>query len=204
MFVSHLHPDHCADLSCLRHAILSANRLGRELRLPVFVPNDPPEKFEVLAGFEDAFEVHTISTDSRSLWRLQVSGVKFSGPVTQFLRTVLLCRGGNQVLYTSDTGWKAELVNISRGADILLCEGSLLTADSHLAGKGHLTGEQAGVLALEAGVGMLVLTLLARLCSAGFATGGFLCFPGKFELAGEFRAYIKIEITGRQSVVTQS
>jgi ribonuclease BN (tRNA processing enzyme) len=193
VFISHLHPDHCADLSCLRHAILSANRLGRELRLPVFVPNDPPEKFEVLAGFEDAFEVYTISTESRE--PLEIAGIgceifKTNHPIPTY---GLVVQGdGTKFVYTSDTGWEAELVDISRGADILLCEGSLLTADSHLAGKGHLTGEQAGKLALEAGAGMLVLThfwpgynlqdLQQEVSSV---------FPGKFELAGEFRAYIQ-------------
>lgn len=192
VFVSHLHPDHCVDLSCLRHAVLSAGRVGDDWRLPVYLPSEPEANFKVLAAFEDAFEVHVINTDS--VQPIEIAGVRChifrsQHPIPTY--GLVVSEDGAKFVYTSDTGWKNELVDISMEADILLCEASLLNADSHLAAKGHLTGEQAGMLALEADVKKLVLTHFWP----GYELGKLKqevahVFKGCIELAAEFGAYI--------------
>lgn len=160
VFVSHLHPDHCADLSCLRHAVLSSLRQGETLsRLPVCMPAEPQDNYEVLAHFEDAFEIHVIKDDQT----LDMAGINFrvfrtAHPIPTF--GLVLEEGDKKFVYTSDTAWEDKLVDICLGANILLCEASLSQQEAHLSEKGHLTVPQAARLANEAGVKKLILTHL--------------------------------------------
>jgi ribonuclease BN (tRNA processing enzyme) len=64
---------------------------------------------------------------------------------------------GQVVVYSGDTGPCQQLVDLARGADVLLCEAAFVESGDNPADL-HLTGKQAGVAAAEAGVGRLVLT----------------------------------------------
>lgn len=191
VFISHLHPDHCADLSCLRHAVLGAKRQGQALSLPLYSPADPNDKFQVLANFEDAFEVNVLETQSRK--SVEIAGINCEifcteHPIPAYGLAVF--DQGKKFVYSSDTAWNDSLVENCSQADILLCEASLLEDDMHLADKGHLTAGQAGALAHQAGVGKLVLTHLwpgyeaSRLLAEGARE-----FNGDVELAVEFGEY---------------
>lgn len=192
VFVSHLHPDHCADLSCLRHGILGARRLGQEVSISVYTPCDPDDKFQVLANFEDAFDLHILGTGSAQ--PLEIEGID-----CEIFRTVhpiptygLIARHkGQKFVYTADAAWEDKLVEICSEADILLCEASLAESDAALAEKGHLTAGQAGALSLEAGVGRLILTHLwpgYKLKQLQNEAAGK--FPGTIDLAVEFREWV--------------
>lgn len=191
VFISHLHPDHCADLSCLRHAVLGRIRQGESLRPPVFVPGEPEAHFEVLANFEDAFDVHAIRY-------LSPAFLKIGGIECQVFRTVhpiptyglVVEHQGKKFVYTSDTAWDDNLVELSKDADVLLCEASLLDSDSHLAAKGHLTSSQAGMLAARAGVRKLVLTHLWPGYNAeDLQREAVLSFNRECDFAEEYREY---------------
>jgi ribonuclease BN (tRNA processing enzyme) len=67
--------------------------------------------------------------------------------------------GGRSIAYSADTGESAALVELARGADLLLCEASLLDGPD-LPHDLHLTGLQAAQHAARAGVGRLMLTHL--------------------------------------------
>jgi len=69
--------------------------------------------------------------------------------------------GGRRLVYSGDTGPGAAdaLVELARGADLLLIEASLLARRGDRA-PGHLTARQAAQIAREAGVGRLLLTHL--------------------------------------------
>ncbi len=191
VFISHLHPDHCADLSCLRHAVLGAKRQGKEISLPLYTPCEPNDKFQVLANYEDAFELHVLETASRKK-------VKIAGRDCEIFRTehsipaygLGVYDQGEKFIYTGDTGWKESLVEICRDADVLLCEASVLEQEAHLAGKGHLTAGQAGTLAQKAGVKKLVLTHLWPGYQVGMVLEeGAREFDGDVKLAAEFGEY---------------
>jgi len=159
VFISHLHPDHCADLSCLRHALLGAKRLGEEVSLPLYTPGEPDDRFQVLVNFEDAFQLHIIGKSPSQL--LDINGIKAElfqtlHPIPTFGLAVE--NDGERFVYTADAAWEDKLVEICCQADILLCETSLAESDAALAEKGHLTAGQAGALASDAGVGKLILT----------------------------------------------
>lgn len=188
VFISHLHPDHCADLCCLRHWVLGARRQGEKVCLPLYTPCEPEDKFQVLADFGDAFDIHIIGTESLST--LDIAGMKCE--IFRTVHPVPTCglsveEEGKKFVYTSDTAWKDTLVDFCSRSDLLLCEASLSEADSHLAEKGHLTVAQAGRLASEAAAGKLILT--------HFWPGYVLddlkeevshVYKGEFEMAGEF------------------
>jgi ribonuclease BN (tRNA processing enzyme) len=70
---------------------------------------------------------------------------------------VRLAVGGRSLVYTGDTGPCEQVVDLARGADVLLAEAA------HPPGPGmpmglHLTGREAGEHAAAAGVGRLLLT----------------------------------------------
>jgi len=68
-------------------------------------------------------------------------------------------RPGQSFAFVMDTRWCEAAVDLSRDADMLVCESTFLDRDRELADRyGHLTARQAGLLAEQAGVGTLVLT----------------------------------------------
>lgn len=68
---------------------------------------------------------------------------------------------GTTVVYSSDSAGGDDLVDIARGADLLLCEATWAgDAEDHPPGV-HLTGRGAAHIAKEAEVGRLVLTHIA-------------------------------------------
>jgi ribonuclease BN (tRNA processing enzyme) len=64
---------------------------------------------------------------------------------------------GDRVLaYSGDSGPTPTLAELARGADVFLCEATLI--DPEEAPHGHLSAEEARAAAAEAGVGRLLLT----------------------------------------------
>jgi ribonuclease BN (tRNA processing enzyme) len=63
--------------------------------------------------------------------------------------------GGYSVVYSGDTDYSENLINLAKKADLLICESAL---PDDMGVKGHLTPSLAGEIATRAGVGKLVLT----------------------------------------------
>ena len=70
---------------------------------------------------------------------------------------VRLTAGGSTLVYSADTGECDALVELARGADVLLCEASV-GPDEQQVPNLHLTGGQAGEHAKRAGVDRLIVT----------------------------------------------
>ena len=64
--------------------------------------------------------------------------------------------------YTGDTGWCAELLDLARQANVLLCDASTRDPSSLVVAAGHLTAGQAGAAAAQAGAKRLLLTHLGQ------------------------------------------
>jgi ribonuclease Z len=78
---------------------------------------------------------------------------------TVALEEVSEVRRGQSFAYVLDTAWCDGALELAEGVDMLLCEATFRSHDLDLAERhGHLTSRQAGRLAAEAGVGLLVLT----------------------------------------------
>ena len=167
VLLSHLHPDHCADVCSLAVA----------LEYGLFAPADP---IPVLgpAGLGDRLvELHGGSGTARTdgLWsRFAVGGV---GPVTWPIgpfevtaRRVLhpveayayrLEHGGRVLAYSGDCAPCTGLDEVARAADLALVEAGYVEPGAGAAGNApgvHHTGREAGALAARVGVGRLLVT----------------------------------------------
>jgi ribonuclease Z len=70
---------------------------------------------------------------------------------------------GVKYVHVADAGRTGNLVEICRGADALTIEATYTEAEAEMARQfGHLTAARAATLAVEAGVGALILTHLSR------------------------------------------
>lgn len=100
-----------------------------------------------------------LGIEGRSVGRLRDDGTIVVDGRTVTLEEVTEPRRGQSFAYVLDTGWCDEALDLAAGADMLLCESTFLSTEAHLAEKyGHLTARQAGRLAAEADVRLLVLT----------------------------------------------
>jgi ribonuclease BN (tRNA processing enzyme) len=70
---------------------------------------------------------------------------------------IRLTAGGRSLVYTGDTGPSERIVELARGADVLLAEAAHPPGQDQPVGL-HLTGREAGEHAAAAGVGRLLLT----------------------------------------------
>ncbi|WP_461168077.1 cyclic nucleotide-degrading phosphodiesterase [Tsukamurella serpentis] len=165
VLLSHLHADHCLDLPSLlvwrRYHPVPAQ--GRQRLLG---PSDTPERIG-RASAESATMLDDISdTFDFSAWRenedhtvgaLAVRPLRmFHPPESMGLR--ITGPSGAVLAYTGDTGVCENLVELARGADVLLAEASWTHDPGNRPVGVHLSGLEAGEAAAAAGVGRLLLT----------------------------------------------
>jgi ribonuclease BN (tRNA processing enzyme) len=160
VFISHGHPDHCADLNPL----LRARVLGDEALPPLPVYALPGALDAVLAldrpgMLAGGYVLHEL-TPGNSLGIGPFDAQTRLLPHSRPNAGVRLAAGGRVLTYTGDTGPDDGVVDLARGADLLLAEASFIdqvpedTRDT--LSSAHLQGRQAA----EAGAGRLLLTHL--------------------------------------------
>jgi ribonuclease BN (tRNA processing enzyme) len=159
--VSHLHTDHCVDLSSYWVARQYAPG-GPRPPIPVYGPRGTVER---MAGFcgEDAasirsrFEVHDLKPQFLEIGPFRITTEHMNHPVETFGFRVE--HAGSKLAYSADTGQTDALVRLAEGVDVLLSEASFQDNGTNPPDL-HLTARQAGEYAARAGVGQLVLTHL--------------------------------------------
>jgi ribonuclease BN (tRNA processing enzyme) len=156
--ISHLHPDHCADLFSLRVYMSWGPGRGRRLRVL-----GPPGLRERLVGFagaegwDDAFAFEVIEGPTG---RVDVDGCRISwaevphSPPTFAIR---VDAGGESVTYGADCAPNDALVTLARGTQLLVAECSH-GAQPLPPAPIHLSGREAGEIAARAGALRLLLT----------------------------------------------
>ncbi|MCE3556163.1 MBL fold metallo-hydrolase [Pseudonocardia sp. RS11V-5] len=166
---THLHPDHCADFSALavwRRYHPSPPFDPTRNRLPVFAPVEAPERLGAAYAPSAAERAETDLTDVFAFQVLAdgceatVGGAVLRAAAVDHLCEAYALRvehGGRSLVYSGDTGPCPGLVDLARGADVLLCEASWPHTGDMPAGV-HLSGRQAGEHAAAADVGRLLLT----------------------------------------------
>jgi ribonuclease BN (tRNA processing enzyme) len=171
---SHLHPDHCADFTAL---VVHRRYHPR----PPYDPSTRPLAVHAPAGAPDRFAAayapsaaERADTDLTDVFAFHVLGDGAGGPVAGATLTarrvdhpceayaLRVEAGGRSLVYSGDTGPCIALVELARGADVLLCEATwphLVPGTGQEQPPGvHLSGRQAGEHATAAGVGRLLLT----------------------------------------------
>ena len=159
--VSHLHTDHCIDLSSYWVA-RQYTPGGPRPPIPVYGPKGTAER---MAGTCDAdvasirarFDVHDLKPQTREIGPFRVTTAHMNHPVETFGLRVE--HGGSTLAYSADTGETDALVRLAEGADVLLSEASFIDTNDNPPNL-HLTARQAGEHAARAGAGDLVLTHL--------------------------------------------
>ncbi|MCQ2559726.1 MAG: MBL fold metallo-hydrolase, partial [Clostridia bacterium] len=170
VILSHLHPDHCGDLPCLRHALRAAKTLGKlseEEKLPLYLPKEPTLEAQIIAGYTDSFAVHFIEDLPRTIvppgvevYKLDLGAVQYYLlPVQHKLSAYAVAvEGSGYLVYSGDSCRTEELVKLIDKADIFLCEASGQDGDEAAMAGNHLTARQAGEMAQEGRVKELILT----------------------------------------------
>jgi ribonuclease BN (tRNA processing enzyme) len=162
VLISHRHPDHCADLNPLLRARTLRDGVAPAPALPVFAL--PGALDAVLALdrpglLDDAIALHPFE-----------AGESFAiGPMAAVSRRLphsvpnagaRVTAGGHSLVYTGDAGPDPALVELARGADVLLAEASFVDAVPADERPTLSSARDAGRQAAEAGVGTLLLTHL--------------------------------------------
>jgi ribonuclease BN (tRNA processing enzyme) len=159
--LSHLHGDHCIDLSSYWVARQYAPS-GTQPPIPVYGPRGTAERMagfsgEDVASIRARFELHDLEPQTLQIGPFRITTERMNHPVETFGFRVE--QGGRTLAYSADTGVTDALVRLAADADLLLSEASFMDIDGNPPNL-HLTARQAGEYATRAGVGQLVLTHL--------------------------------------------
>jgi ribonuclease BN (tRNA processing enzyme) len=200
VFISHGHPDHCADLTALSVWL----RYGPPAQtprepMPLFGPEGIDRRLRELEG--DIADADGPSADSGPFaWQEMAPGDSVQiGPftVTAFeawhpvpalaYRITGPASGGGEavITFTGDTDLSETVVEAARDADLVLAEAGWAHREVNPPGI-HMTGAQAGELARRAGATHLVVTHVASwvdpaetlIQACGFHSDAVLAMPG--------------------------
>lgn len=164
--LSHLHPDHCLDLTGL-HVLLTYHPDGAAPphRMPVHAPPGAAERIGRAAGVlaakdvTDAFAFHDLRDRSViEVGPFRVEPFAVNHPVPAFGFRV--GADGATLAYTGDTDACAALLPLMNGADLVLADAASVEGRDTDRGV-HLSGRRAAQAAVDAGgVRRLMLTHL--------------------------------------------
>ena len=165
IFYSHLHPDHTAEFVPLIFATKYPDGNRRQTPLTIVASKGFADFYaglkrvygkwiELNPGLLKILELDNTSRDSLRFKKFTVE----SAPVEhteESLAYRITNDSGRSVVYSGDTGYSENLIDLAQEADVLICESAL---PDIMQVKGHLTPSVAGEIATRAGVGKLVLT----------------------------------------------
>jgi ribonuclease BN (tRNA processing enzyme) len=159
VFLSHLHADHCLDVAPF---VVWHRYSGRatKAQVPLYAPVAAERRLALAYdadghGITDVFDFVPVGPGSFTLGPFEVMLARTAHPVECY--AIRLSVDGRTLVYTGDTGPCERVVDLARGADVLLAEAAHPPGPDLPAGL-HLTGREAGEHAAAAGVGRLLLT----------------------------------------------
>jgi ribonuclease BN (tRNA processing enzyme) len=159
VLLSHLHPDHCMDVLPL-YVARTYDPTTTYDRLPVYGPAGAGAHMSRAYGREEtgldaAFEFIDMVAGPTQIGPFTVTAARTAHPVETW--AVRIEAGGRVFAYSADTGPGDQLLDLTAGADLFLCEASYREGDDNPPDL-HLTGREAGRLAEQARVERLVIT----------------------------------------------
>jgi ribonuclease BN (tRNA processing enzyme) len=159
LYLSHLHADHCLDVAPF---VVWRRYSGRATRpaIPLYAPVGAERRLALAYdmdgdGITDAFDFVPVGAGHLALGPFTAELVRTAHPAECY--AIRLTAGGRSLVYTGDTGPCAAVVDLARGADVLLAEAAHPDVPG-LPPALHLTGREAGEHAAAAHVGRLLLT----------------------------------------------
>jgi len=188
--ISHLHADHCIDLTAyvvsLRYGGSGHRLKMADQQIPLIGPEGTLHRLSTAydplvrdLGLGELFSFATPTPGELGPFRVDFAPMNHPTPTN----AIRLTHGGTSLVYSADTGESPELVELARGADVLLCEASFGPDDEYVPNL-HLTGKQAGEHAAKAGVGRMIVTHVPPWCSPEVQVNDVMeTFDGPVELA---------------------
>lgn len=161
VIISHLHRDHYNDIYNLQYAsFVFHNQKRIDSPINIYIPQSPNSINEDIKAESNSFaEYYEINENSKiNIGNMEVKFCKTDHPVETY--AIKVTNGKTSIVYTSDTSFssKDKIVEFAKGADLLICEASLLESYGFPEINSHLTAKQAGIIAKEAKVKELMLT----------------------------------------------
>lgn len=164
LLFSHLHPDHCSDLSPL--TVLRRYHPRRPAgRLELHAPSEAPSRFvaayspdaadRAITDLADTYAFHAVGVQTVHIGPFEVTAARAAHPCEAY--SFRIAHDGRTLVYTGDTGWSDAVTALARDADVLLSEASWTHAGDRPPDL-HLSGTEAGRLATVAGAGRLLIT----------------------------------------------
>jgi ribonuclease BN (tRNA processing enzyme) len=161
VLLSHLHPDHFADIYGLYYALRfhPSGEQSVELRAPAgarefilqLLPPDSAETFDRVFRFKPV-----AAGQGEELGPFAARLFAANHPVEALATRLEVA--GRTLAYSGDSGATPQLVECARDADVFLADSTWLESDGPHPEGVHMTGAQAGAHAAEAGAGQLVVT----------------------------------------------
>ena len=179
VFLSHLHADHCLDVAPFVVWHRYSGRASKK-HVPLYAPVAAERRLALAYdadgdGITDVFDFVPVGPGSFTLGPFEVTLARTAHPVECY--AIRLTADGRSLVYTGDTGASAAVVELARGADVLLSEAAHPDVPG-LPRDLHLTGREAGEHAAAAGVVRLLLTHVpAWVDPAGQLAGARAAFP---------------------------
>lgn len=161
IIISHLHRDHYNDIYNLQyasHVFHNQKRINDPIN--IYLPQSPNSINEDIKAEANSFaNYHEISENTKlNIGSMEVTFCKTDHPIETYALKVT--NRGKSIVYTSDTSFSAKetIVEFAKGADLLICESSLLEEYGFPEINSHLTAKQAGIIAKESKAKELMLT----------------------------------------------
>jgi ribonuclease BN (tRNA processing enzyme) len=174
VFITHGHPDHCADLNPLLRARALVDHPAAAL--PVYAPARALDAVLALdrpGMLDDAYALHEFAPGDR----LDIGPFRAETRLLPHFMPnagVRLTAGDRTLAYTGDTGPTPEVAALARGADLLVAEASYVDDVPADSAEYLSSARQAGRDAAAAAVGRLLLTHLMPGTDAAAARGAAL------------------------------
>ena len=164
LVLTHLHPDHCADVFSLFNLL----RMGPEPRadLPAFGPDGLAAGLARFLGAEEGHVFYRVF-DWRTVGggdRVDLGGMQVAFGLAEHQVPTLVVSftaDGRRLVYSADTGPGGDLPAMAAGADLLLCEATFQGDQGATGWPYHLSAAGAGSAARQAAVGRLLVTHLS-------------------------------------------
>ena len=156
--ISHYHADHIADIGSLQYSRLIQFYLNNPSPvLPIYGHMQDEDNFSKLTYKEQTIGVGITEDQVIEIGPFTVTFCRTDHPV--YCLAMKFSVEEQSIVLTADTGWRDELVDFAKDADLLISEANLYEEHIGIA-EGHMGGSQAGDLAKLANVKQLVLTHL--------------------------------------------
>jgi ribonuclease BN (tRNA processing enzyme) len=190
--ISHLHPDHFADLYGLYYALRFHD--GGPLSVPVYAPQGAWEFISQLIVSDDTFAktcqfITAKAGDLLELGPMRVALHAANHPIETLASRVEV--DGHVLAYTADSAPSTSLVHAARDADLLVADSTWLERQRPLPVGVHMTGLEAGQLAADANVQRLLVThVYPSNDPAEVAAEAALAYDGPIDAAFDLQEFV--------------